>query len=172
MKKFLVKISITALLFSASIFAQSLTPAFSAPSYQTTAGYNAVYTASMTDSTGTYYSPAFSLSGFLPQDIVTNYIPCYVVGSGTADSVGIFIQTRMKTAESTYSTWTIVDTVKMGFNLVDGLAHFDSVDFNGGHPDQFRFQVSGLSTVNRSDVVITAIAVLTRQLPESVFQVK
>jgi len=167
MKKILSAL-IGVLLFAVITFGQTVTPVFASPSYQTASGYNLVFTTAMTDSTGTHYSPAYSALPYLHQDIYTNYVPFYVSATGTADSLKITVQGRMKLAEKTYTTWVVIDTpgttsTSIGFNKVDGIAYFYVMNLNGARPDQIRFVVQGASNVNRSDVVVNCIAVLTKQ---------
>ncbi len=140
----------------------------------TPSGKNVVFTHAFKDSVGTDYSNVINLQGYLPQDIYTNYIPFYISGTGTADSVQAVVITRMilNNKPATYTAWVVSDTVNISFNKVDGIAYYYPINFNGGHPDQMEIKLIGASTVNRSDVVINVIAVLTKQLPTTVFQIR
>ncbi len=158
-----------------SVFSQSLSPTLPGDSYQTPTGVNFIFKATMLDSTGTYYSDPYSIQEFNPRATITYpsssdyYIPVAVIGTGTKDSVKVTVQTRMKKTKNTWSTWKVADTVVINFNKVDGYAYWYNVDFNGQIPDQFRFAITGASSVNRANVVITAIAILTKV---TVFQLK
>lgn len=152
------------ILFSfVTLSAQTIKPVFTTPSYATTDGFNYIYTIAMTDSTGTTYSTPQSVQGYIPQDLSSNPISFYLIGTGTKDSVKAILQGRMKKAEGTWSTWLAIDTLSTTFNSVAGTASHHSLNLNHNHPDQIRFQIIGASAVNRANVVITAIAVLKKQ---------
>lgn len=129
----------------------------------TPSGKNIVYSYSFTgDSLAVAYSSPIDVNGFLAQDIYTNPISVYFAATGTNDSLNIFVQSRMKTASGTYTTWTTVDTVVANTENHDGIARAYSCNLNGGHPDQIRILCDGLAT-NREDVVAKTIVVLTKQ---------
>lgn len=159
------------LLFSASVVsAQTITPALTSPSYQTADGINYVYTIAMTDSTGTTYSPPLNVAGYIPQNLTSNPISFYLVATGTKDSIKAIVQGRMKKSNTTWSTWGPIDTVSVTYNSVTGIVSHYSLNLNSQHPDQIRFQIIGASSVNRANVVCTAIAVLKKQY--GIFEVR
>jgi hypothetical protein len=136
-------------------------------------GKNVVFSVTTVDSVTAYYSNPIDLQGYLPQDINTNQIPFYIIGTGTKDSIKATIQARMllnNKGTSSYSTWKTIDTVMITFNKVDGYAYNYNLNLNLNKPDQIRFVVQGASAVNRANTVIKLIAVLTKQY--AVFKVQ
>jgi hypothetical protein len=139
----------------------------------TPSGKNVVFSVTTVDSVTAYYSNPIDLQGYLPQDINTNQIPFYIIGSGTKDSIKATIQARMllnNKGTPSYSTWKTIDTVMITFNKVDGYAYNYNLNLNLNKPDQIRFVVQGASSVNRANTVIKLIAVLTKQY--AVFKVQ
>ena len=144
----------------------------------TPAGVEFPYTTTMSDSTGTHYSGYMDMLGYQPQ--VTGYnFPTYVViGTGTKDTVNVFIQGRMIVQPKSgtggpygsgtswpmqFTNWTVVDSAyAAGFNKNDSLAYFKVANSNAIKYDQLRVQVVGL-TANRANVTITVLVEAVKQ---------
>ena len=144
----------------------------------TPAGVEFAYTTTMSDSTGTHYSGYMDMPGYQPQVTGYNFPTYVVVGTGTKDTVNVFIQGRMIVQPKSgtggpygvgtswpmqFTNWTVVDSAyAAGFNKNDSLAYFKVANANAIKYDQLRVQVVGLAA-NRANVTITVLVEAVKQ---------